>query len=641
MSQFTWEPFYKELSEKVLEDKESGGANIKNHLVDALKLSGQKLNNIVNFSEVDPFTFFACFNGYISAQKKREKILKELQKSLNIKTDLPQDFDGVPMAGNPMKAWFADGNKGNANARKILWDLFENAINYADNGSDENLFKKNYDKAINIKNVGWRLSMVLFMIRPNAFISLDWLCRKKLNSDYGIKPNNTGEEYLELCKTVKQKIGDFKMFSLEAWNDKKNTDNNSNTITNNRNINEYKNKLLKMHNVIFRGAPGTGKTYLAQQLATYVVSNGSKNNYDDLNEEERSQIEFVQFHPSYDYTDFVEGLRPSVVNGNVTFKLENGIFKKFCRKAIDAMKPGGVDNFDDAWTKLINKINNSTNNSFVITTKSQTNMELELQDDGEGLRKKGDTGGFYFNKNQLYKVYKGQKGVPSGAFDNYRELIIKWMKNNVELKDYTEGDDKNIQEAKKYVIIIDEINRGEISKIFGELFFSIDPGYRGKKGMVSTQYSNMHEDLKEKFYVPNNVYIVGTMNDIDRSVDTFDFAMRRRFAFIHISAKESQAMLTDKALINRMNNLNEAICKIPELNENYQIGASYFRKVLNNELSVEELWDYYLEPLLRDYLQGMNDVDKTIAELKKEYNNDNEKTKGSESSEIINNLDNE
>lgn len=91
---------------------------------------------------------------------------------------------------------------------------------------------------------------------------------------------------------------------------------------------------------------------------------------------------------------------------------------------------------------------------------------------------------------------------------------------------------------KPFVFIIDEINRGEISKIFGELFFSIDPGYRGPAGNVTTQYG--HE-----LYVPDNVYIIGTMNDIDRSVDTFDFAMRRRFRFIEVKAEDGLDMLEE------------------------------------------------------------------------------------------------
>ena len=130
-------------------------------------------------------------------------------------------------------------------------------------------------------------------------------------------------------------------------------------------------------------------------------------------------------------------------------------------------------------------------------------------------------------------------------------------------------------ELKKYIFIIDEINRGEISKIFGELFFAIDPGYRGKAGEISTQYANLHADPDEKFYIPENVYIIGTMNDIDRSVDSFDFAMRRRFRFVELRADERLemlALLEDEDLeaeaIRRMAALNKEIANVEDLNEN-------------------------------------------------------------------------
>lgn len=194
--------------------------------------------------------------------------------------------------------------------------------------------------------------------------------------------------------------------------------------------NEYSEKLLASKNIIFRGAPGTGKTFLAREIAADIVSGGQNIVYDSLTDEEKSRVGFVQFHPSYDYSDFVEGLRPvkkSDDSNGIGFECRDGIFKEFADRA------------------------------------------------------RGDS-------------------------------------------------------TKNYVFIIDEINRGEISKILGELFFAIDPGYRGKKGEVTTQYANMHEEPDEKFYIPENVYIIGTMNDIDRSVDTFDFAMRRRFGFIEIKA---------------------------------------------------------------------------------------------------------
>lgn len=178
------------------------------------------------------------------------------------------------------------------------------------------------------------------------------------------------------------------------------------------------------------------------------------------------------------------------------------------------------------------------------------------------------------------------------------------------------------EELKKYIFIIDEINRGEISKIFGELFFAVDPGYRGKAGEISTQYANLHPD--EKFYIPENVYIIGTMNDIDRSVDSFDFAMRRRFRFVELKADERLEMLAtlendelEAEAIKRMVALNKAIAAVPDLNENYQIGAAYFLKL--KTLDFDQLWTDYLQPLLREYIQGMYDENSIMLKFAKAY----------------------
>jgi 5-methylcytosine-specific restriction endonuclease McrBC GTP-binding regulatory subunit McrB len=180
------------------------------------------------------------------------------------------------------------------------------------------------------------------------------------------------------------------------------------------------------------------------------------------------------------------------------------------------------------------------------------------------------------------------------------------------------------EELKKYIFIIDEINRGEISKIFGELFFAIDPGYRGRAGEISTQYANLHSDPNEKFYISENVYIIGTMNDIDRSVDSFDFAMRRRFRFVEIKPEDRLEMLAsleneelEAEAIRRMTALNREIVNIEELNENYQIGASYFLKL--KTLTFDQLWTDYLKPLLQEYVQGMYDEDGLMNKFAKAY----------------------
>ncbi|MBP3833578.1 MAG: AAA family ATPase [Bacteroidaceae bacterium] len=177
------------------------------------------------------------------------------------------------------------------------------------------------------------------------------------------------------------------------------------------------------------------------------------------------------------------------------------------------------------------------------------------------------------------------------------------------------------------VFVIDEINRGEISKIFGELFFSIDPGYRGNDGIVKTQYQNMIDEgdaFKDGFYVPENVYIIGTMNDIDRSVESMDFAMRRRFAWEEVTAEESIIMLNgienEAEIKARMISLNNAIAKIDVLGTQYQIGAAYFKKIADNKENFQELWDYHLKGLLYEYLRGSRDVKSQMDKLEKAYN---------------------
>ena len=139
-----------------------------------------------------------------------------------------------------------------------------------------------------------------------------------------------------------------------------------------------------------------------------------------------------------------------------------------------------------------------------------------------------------------------------------------------------------------------------------------------------TQYSNLHSDPNEKFYIPENVYIIGTMNDIDRSVDSFDFAMRRRFRFVEIRAVDTQDMLESLEneelmadAIKRMDSLNEEIIKVPDLNENYQVGASYFLKL--KVLGFDELWTDYLQPLLQDYVRGLNEEDDYMKKFARAY----------------------
>lgn len=407
--------------------------------------------------------------------------------------------------------------------------------------------------------------------------------------------------------------------------------------------NPFSAMLIESKNLIFHGAPGTGKSYLAKEIAADIVSDGYYDKYAQLSAEQKKQIEFVQFHPSYDYSDFVEGLRPKVNDdGTMGFELQDGIFKKFITRArknyedsqkskeaiekevsvqesmmdffsnielgVDTFKTingnefsiTGVDdkhiNISIPGNAMVNKLSLNVDE---IRKMLESDVKFTMIKDVTAFFGKSFATQAYSYDFAIYKAIKAKKGAGAKAKAKQTEL-------------------------KKYIFIIDEINRGEISKIFGELFFAIDPGYRGIDGEISTQYANLHSDPDEKFYIPENVYIIGTMNDIDRSVDSFDFAMRRRFRFVELKADERLEMLTsleDEELkaeaIKRMAALNQEIAAVEDLNKNYQIGAAYFLKL--KTLTFDQLWTDYLQPLLQEYVQGMYGEESIMNRFAKAY----------------------
>lgn len=410
--------------------------------------------------------------------------------------------------------------------------------------------------------------------------------------------------------------------------------------------NPYSKLLLESKNIIFRGAPGTGKSFLAKAIAADIISNGYTDKYSDLTDEQRQQVEFVQFHPSYDYSDFVEGLRPKMnEDGSMGFELQDGIFKKFidrARKNFEDSQKSKELSEREVFAKAVmanffaniefgeDKFKTIKGSEFTITNVDEKHIYISIPDNDSvnklslniaEVQKMLESGASFEKVSDITNFFGKQFATQAYSYDFALYKAIKETENNFTATTVEP------EELKKYIFIIDEINRGEISKILGELFFSIDPSYRGKEGMVATQYSNMHANPDEKFYIPENVYIIGTMNDIDRSVDTFDFAMRRRFRFVEIKAEDTQDMLESleneelkNEAVKRMDNLNAAILEVEDLNENYQIGASYFLKLKHlGKEPFDVLWTDYLKPLLQDYVRGLYDESGIMKKFAKAY----------------------
>lgn len=299
-------------------------------------------------------------------------------------------------------------------------------------------------------------------------------------------------------------------------------------------------------NIILTGAPGTGKTFACQSYAREQVSNFIYENNLEKAEGKQSAyltvdyfIKTVQFHPGYDYSDFIEGLRPKKVDSNIIYDRKDGIFKDFCRQVVE------------------------------------------------------------FNKNHKYA---------------------------------------NLAESAKFFFIIDEINRGEVSKIFGEAFSMIETDKRAPvdsksedvSNKVDTQYSSLIEDkdndpFQHGFYIPENVYILATMNEIDRSLEAMDFAFRRRFSWLTVNVQDTlneiivNSVLDDctnsvfkhmSEIEKSFNELNKLIKK--NLGPDYMLGGSYLTSLKNSsKTSVktlkEELWNNHLEPIIKDYIKGSED----------------------------------
>lgn len=367
-------------------------------------------------------------------------------------------------------------------------------------------------------------------------------------------------------------------------------------------------KLLKnKHQIILQGPPGTGKTRLAKDIAEQIIFNTvseDKKGKQKENLESTEQFELIQFHPSYSYEDFVRGIVAKNEDGKISYATENKILGSFAKSANESNLTGGIDDFNKAWHELVQDINNKKvekvgSSDVLVTINSQNNIRFNSP---------------VATYEKTYELYKF--GKTDLKYETYQKIVLDHLKKEYKLKDY-EKPTNNDLEPKNYVLVIDEINRANLPAVLGELIYALE--YRGEE--VKSMYATLEEG--NSLVLPENLYIIGTMNTADRSVGQIDYAIKRRFSFVTVPPKASVIKLKEGYdLFIKVENLfnGENNYLSPDFDaKDVQLGHSYFMAKNIEELGLK--LEYDIKPILLEYIKDgvlLPDAKEEIETLKVE-----------------------
>lgn len=531
IERFPWISLYESIADQLLQYHHN-----RKPLVEGLHDIAARSNAFMNMTDryaddregpledIDPFTTIASFNRYINLAN-RTQIATDLARFLNVDMDeaeiakaieILHTHGGIPIVSN-MKTWFFGFHKiRQSNDIDALWNVFSEALKFSDsaNNEDRNSFSQAYDDAMSCYGVGNNLSMGLYWIRPRSFQTLDYYSRMYLEDKLSVPIQCNGPQercnaadYLALLNRLEIKFQDdsfplhsFPEISVSAWQDEDEDPEQKPPSP------EGKETIVQSHplNTILYGPPGTGKTYATARHCVEIcdgeapdLDNSIRARYAKLVEEGR--IEFVTFHQSYGYEEFVEGLRPE------TDQAELG---------------------------------------------SQTSPSFRL------IAKDG---------------------------------VLKRIANRARQNDSSEP----------YVLVIDEINRANVSKVLGELVTLLEEDKRqGAENEVTVQlpHSNKH------FSLPSNLYILGTMNTADRSIALLDTALRRRFEFVELAPDPEKLQIAKEATDIDLPAMLRAINARLEwlYDRDHQIGHAWLMNVETRE-DVDRVMRHKIIPLIAEY----------------------------------------
>lgn len=359
-------------------------------------------------------------------------------------------------------------------------------------------------------------------------------------------------------------------------------------------------------NQILYGPPGTGKTYntilKAVEIITGQIPNSYKDAVDIFNKNLHNQIEFITFHQNYSYEDFIQGLRPDTENGKeLSFEKKDGVFKRIADNALRNLKASKnpLNNkkyFDLVFDELIQPLNDGEVKELEIKMKKTSYYITDVGDKSIEFRKNIGDSEHTLSINTLKRMYEiGESDIITGGLKHYYkpllEILLEKGKSNLAKV-----------ELQNYVIVIDEINRANISRVFGELITLIEEDKRseGEIPLSATLPSG------DSFIVPSNLYIIGTMNTADKSIALLDIALRRRFEFVPYYPNHLTAGVKDGFILEK---INAEIQK--RRGYDFTIGHAYF---MGENYSLEKTINNKVIPLLLEYF--MNDEREVISILK-------------------------
>lgn len=681
---FTWIPYYKEFAQRLTQFQKDRKRLLNLIYNNRDELLAKYLHDQGGegdlLEDIDPFTVFGLFNRGIK-HENRINSAKLFKNILDIKADIPKDFEGIPVLNNQKSHFFGFRSHRGKNDIQNLWNLFIKVVN------DEN-FEEEYNTVIKQFIIKVNITMGLFWIRPEKFLAFDRTNRQYLKEQYGIKlPNKAPEysEYMKILDSINKKMasGEIKentFYELSA--------NANNLGYDNSDYDSYlewgsfyTELWKKRKNIILQGAPGTGKTYRIPELVVrlcepeFDANNATRKElmsvYNRLKEEKR--VMFTTFHQSMDYEDWLEGLRPVLENDQVTYKIELGIFKRLCTEAERTLSAKKDVNISDE--AIVWKVSLSGTGDNPVRRDCMKNGYIRIGWDGYGENITEETDWSIHNgegKTILNAFINTMKvgdvvmscyssrtidaiGIVTGEyewhdnFEHYKRVRrVKWLVKDINEDIVKLNDDKTmtlgtvyrlnaitldkvkslldkyeasktlIDNNKPYVIVIDEFNRGNVSKIFGELITLLEPDKR--KGMRNAE-SVLLPYSKKEFYIPSNVFLVATMNTADRSLDTIDYAIRRRFAFITVKPQEIDDDNFNSELFREVSSLfisnydeyaesgfDDTIKLLPAetLSEEYRpedvwIGHSYF--IMDGEYALQDRLLFEIIPLLEEYIR--------------------------------------